>query len=156
MKTFHQIDCGNGHTSLWIRYSWFFSVGELYFNIVGKIRWRKEWLPTPVFWPGEFHRLYSPWGCKESDTTERLSLKVVLTNAMLLLLSCLVVSDSLWPHGPQHARPPWPSPSNGVSPRSRPLHQWCHSAISSSEALFSFCPQSFPTSGTFPMSWLFT
>ena len=36
--------------------------------------WRREKLPTPVFWPGEFHRLYSPWGHKESDTTERLSL----------------------------------------------------------------------------------
>ena len=32
-----------------------------------------ERLPTPVFWPGEFHALYSPWGCKESDTTEQLS-----------------------------------------------------------------------------------
>ena len=35
---------------------------------------RRERLPTPVFWPGEFQGLYSPWGCKESDTTERLSL----------------------------------------------------------------------------------
>ena len=37
---------------------------------VWKIPWRWEWLPTPVFWPGEFHGLYSPWGCKESDMTE--------------------------------------------------------------------------------------
>ena len=37
---------------------------------VGKIPWRKERLPPPVFWPGEIHGLYSPWGCKESDTTE--------------------------------------------------------------------------------------
>jgi len=42
---------------------------------VGKISWRREWLPIPVFWPGEFLRErslagYSPWGCKESDTTE--------------------------------------------------------------------------------------
>ena len=37
---------------------------------VGKIPWRREWLPTPVFLPGEFHGQYSPWGCKESDTTE--------------------------------------------------------------------------------------
>ena len=36
--------------------------------------WRRERLPTPVFWPGEFHEAYSPWGRKESDTTERLSL----------------------------------------------------------------------------------
>ena len=37
---------------------------------VGKIRWRRESLPTPVVWPGEFHGLYSPWSCKELDTTE--------------------------------------------------------------------------------------
>ena len=42
---------------------------------VGKISWRRKWLPTPVFLPGEFHEQkslvgYSPWGCKESDTTE--------------------------------------------------------------------------------------
>ena len=41
---------------------------------VGKISWRRERLPTPVFWHGEFHGLYSPWGRQESDTTERLSL----------------------------------------------------------------------------------
>ena len=41
---------------------------------VGKIPWRRERLPTPVFWPGEFRGLYSPWGCKESDATELLSL----------------------------------------------------------------------------------
>ena len=41
---------------------------------VGKIPWRRERLPTRVFWPGEFHGLYSPWGRKESDTTEWLSL----------------------------------------------------------------------------------
>ena len=39
---------------------------------VGKIPWRRARLPTPVFWPGEFHRTYSSWGCKESDTTEWL------------------------------------------------------------------------------------
>ena len=39
---------------------------------VGKIPWRRERLPPPVFWPGEFHGLYSPWGCKESDMTEQL------------------------------------------------------------------------------------
>ena len=41
---------------------------------VRKIPWRRERLPTPAFWPGEFHGVYSPWGRKESDTTERLSL----------------------------------------------------------------------------------
>ena len=43
---------------------------------VGKIPWRRERLPTPVFWRREFHGLYSPWGLKESDTTERLSLSL--------------------------------------------------------------------------------
>ena len=54
---------------------------------VGMIPWRREMLPTPVFWPGEFHGLYSPWGLKESNMTERLSLrftsralKVILTD----------------------------------------------------------------------------
>ena len=43
---------------------------------VGRIPWRRKQLPTPVFWPGEFHGLYSSWGHKESDTTERLSLSL--------------------------------------------------------------------------------
>ena len=55
------------------------NVGDLGSNPwVGKIPWRRERLPTPVFWPGEFHGLYSPWGRKESDTTERLSLLLLL------------------------------------------------------------------------------
>ena len=41
---------------------------------VGKIPWRREWLLTPVFWPREFHGLYSLWGCRELDTIELLSL----------------------------------------------------------------------------------
>ena len=61
--------------------------------------------------------------------------------------------NSLWPHGLQHARPPCPSPSPGACPSSCPLSQWCRPAISSPDAL---CPQSFPASGTSPMSWLFT
>ena len=55
-----------------------------------------------------------------------------------------------------HVRPPCPSPSPKVCSSSCPLHQWCYPAISPSEALFSFCLQSFLTSGSFPMSWLFT
>ena len=45
---------------------------------VGKVPWRRERLHTPVFWPREFHGLYSPWGHKESDTTERLSLSLLV------------------------------------------------------------------------------
>ena len=66
------------------------------------------------------------------------------------------MSDSLWPHGLQHTRPPCPSPSPGVCPSSCSLHQWCHPAISSSDAFLSLCLQSFPASGTFPVSQLFT
>jgi len=66
-----------------------------------------------------------------------------------------VVSDSLWPHEPQHAKPPYPSPTAGVYPNPCPLSQWCHPTISSSVVPFSSCPQSFPASGSFPMSQLF-
>ena len=67
-----------------------------------------------------------------------------------------VVSDSLWPHELQHAKPPCPSPTPGVYPNSCPLSWWCHPTISSSVVPFSSCPQSFPASGSFPMSQLFT
>ena len=67
-----------------------------------------------------------------------------------------VVSDSLWPHGPQHARPPCPSPTPRVHSNSCPLSQWCRPAISSSVTPFPFCPQSFPASGSFTVSQLFT
>ena len=66
-----------------------------------------------------------------------------------------VVSNSLWPHGPQHARPPCPSPTPGVYLNSCPLSQWCHPTISSSVIPFSSCLQSFPESGSFQMSQLF-
>ena len=75
---------------------------------------------------------------------------------LLLLFSCSVVSDSWWPHGLQHSRPPCPSPSPGVCSDSGPLSQWCHPTISSSVTPFSSCLQSFPAPGSFPMSWLFT
>ena len=67
-----------------------------------------------------------------------------------------VISDSLWPHELQHARPPCPSPTLGVHPNPCPSSQWCHPAISSSGVTFSSCLQSFPASGSFPMSQLFT
>ena len=65
-----------------------------------------------------------------------------------------VVSDSLWPHEPQHARPPCPSPIHGVYPNPCPLSWWCHPTISFSVVPFS-CPQSFPASESFQMSQFF-
>ena len=66
-----------------------------------------------------------------------------------------VVSDSLWPHGPQHARLPCPSQIPIVYPNSCPSSQWCHPVISYSVIPFSSCPQSLPASEFFPMSQLF-
>ena len=66
------------------------------------------------------------------------------------------VSNSLWPHELQHARPPCPSPTPGVHSDSRPLSRWYHPAISSSVIPFSSCPQSLPASESFPMSQLFS
>ena len=63
--------------------------------------------------------------------------------------------DSLWPHGLQHTRPPCPSPTPRVYSNSCPLSQWCHPTISSSVVPFSSCSQSFPASGSFPMSQFF-
>ena len=66
--------------------------------------------------------------------------------------SCL----TLQPHEPQHARPPYPSPTARVYPNPCPLSRWCHPTISSSVVPFFSCPQSFPASGSFQMSQLFT
>ena len=66
-----------------------------------------------------------------------------------------VVSDSLRLHEPQHDRPPCPSPTPGVHPNPCPLSRWCHPTISSSVVPFSSCPQSFPASGSSPISQLF-
>ena len=68
--------------------------------------------------------------------------------------SLSVVSDSLWPHESQHARPPDPSPTPGVHSDSRLSNRWCHPAVSSSVVPF-LCPQSLPASESFPVSQLF-
>ena len=72
----------------------------------------------------------------------------------IVQFSLSVVSDSLRPHEPQHARAPWPSPTPGVHPNPCPLSQWCHPTGSSSVVPFS-CPQSYPASRSFQMSQLF-
>ena len=73
----------------------------------------------------------------------------------LLLFSHSVVSDSLRPHGLQHARLLCPSPSPRACSNPCPLSWWYHPTISSSVIPFSSCLQSFPASGPFLMSWLF-
>ena len=69
--------------------------------------------------------------------------------------SLSVVSDFSRPYELQQATPPCPSPTPGVHSNSHPSSQWCHPAISSSVVPFPTCPQSFPASGSFPMSQLF-
>ena len=69
--------------------------------------------------------------------------------------SLSVLSNSLWPHGLPHARPSCPSPIPGVYSNTCPLSQWCHPTISSSVIAFSSWLQSFPASGSFPLSQFF-
>ena len=66
-----------------------------------------------------------------------------------------VVSDSWWPHGLRHTWPPCPSPTPRAYPNACPLSWWCHPTISSSVLPFSYCLQSFPASGCFPVSQFF-
>ena len=86
---------------------------------------------------------------------------VMIFSGLVILCHCQFSSvaqscPTLRPHEPQHARPPCPSPTPGVYPNSHTLSRWCHPNISSSVVPFSSCPQSFPASGSFQMSHLFT
>ena len=111
---------------------------------------------------------WATWGHTESDTTElsriegwnrkgvvRWRKSDISLSISSVQFSHSVVSDSLWPHESQHARPPCASPTPGVHSDSRPSSQWCHPAISSSVFPFSSCPQSLPASESFAMSQLF-
>ena len=80
---------------------------------------------------------------------------LVLNYEIMLLFSLYVMSNSLWPHGLQQARLFCPL-SPGVCSNSCPLSRWCYLTVSSSADPFSFCLQSFPGPGSFPMSRLFT
>ena len=84
----------------------------------------------------------------KAETTENRNLRSVQ-------FSRSVVSNSLQPHGLQHARPPCPSPTPGVYSHSCPLSWWCHPTISPSVIPCSSCLQSFPASGSFQISQLF-
>ena len=80
--------------------------------------------------------------------------RVAPTAMRLSLSSCSVMSDSLWPHGLQHARLPYPSPTPGACSNSCPSSQWCQPTISSSVIPFSSCLQSFSASRSLPKSQL--
>ena len=92
-----------------------------------------------------------------TNSTEILKSKVWnISGSVWFLFSREVISDSLWPHGLQHARLPCPSVSPRVCANSCSSSQWWHPTISSSFTPFSFYSQCFPASGSFPMSQLFT
>ena len=96
------------------------------------------------------------WACKNIKIIWDISLDVkkeMRENSIQLSRS--VMSNSLQPHEPQHARPSCPSPTPGVYPNPCALSWWCHPTIPSSVIPFSFCPQSFPASGSFQMNQLF-
>ena len=97
------------------------------------------------------------WNLKtESSGKDKGRFALVPTNRSLSVqFSCSVLSDSLRPHEPQHARPPCPSSTPGVYTNSCPLSQWCHPAISSSVVPFCSHLQSFPASRSFQMSQFF-
>ena len=80
---------------------------------------------------------------------------MIIWKACSVRFSHSVVSNSLWPHEPKHARPPCPSPAPRVHPNPCPLRWWCHPIISSSVVSFSSCPQSFPSSRSCQMNQLF-
>ena len=81
---------------------------------------------------------------------------IFLIFSISVRFSCSVMSESLQPHGLQHARLPCLSPILGVYSNSCPLSQWCHPIISSSVIPFFSCLQSFPASGSFPVGQFFT
>ena len=99
------------------------------------------------------------WGCNDAvnmdDSMKFLQKIKDRTTISSVQFGRSVVSDSLWPHELEHARPLCLSPTPGVHPDSRPSSQWCHPAISSSVVPFSSCPQSLPASESFPMSQIF-
>ena len=96
------------------------------------------------------------WSFKETSLwgNQYLMIKQDVYSMTSVQFSCSVMSDSLWSHGLQHARILCPSPTPGAGSNSCPLSQWCHPTNSSSVVPFS-CLQSFPASGSFPMSQLF-
>ena len=128
------------------------------YTISGHLYWMGEnqntlhsqfllWVQTLVPWPNQgksehFARTFTYWWHKS------------FLSSCLAQFSHSIMSDSLWRHGLQHTRLPCPSPTPRACSNSC-LSQWCHPIISSSVFPFSSLLQSFPASGSFPMSLFF-
>ena len=92
---------------------------------------------------------------KSCEVLSPLTFCLRTISVQLVLFSRSLMSDSLWPHGLKHARPPCPSPTPKACSNSCPSSQWCYTTISSSVVPFSSCLQSFPAPGSFPRSQFF-
>ena len=104
-------------------------------------------------------KFYLPQDCDTIHKTTKRSMQILHNIIFLHLLvpfNHSVMSDSLRPHGLKHARPPCPSPIPRACSNSCPSSQWYHPTILSSVIPFSSCLQSFPASGSFPMTQFFT
>ena len=112
-------------------------------------------LPWRIPWTEEPSRLQSMGSQKVRHNWVTFTFFTFLSQISHLLFNCQVISDSLQPHGLQSTRLPCPSLFSGVYSDSCPLPQWCHPTTSSSVTPFFSCPQSFPASRSFPVSWLF-
>ena len=95
-------------------------------------------------------------GKKKRVVGTQVAVIIFIPSVQISRFSCSVMSDFVRSHGLQHTRPPCPSPTPGACSNSCPLSQWCHPTISSSVVPFSSCLQSFPASGSCPMSQFFT
>ena len=101
--------------------------------------------------------LISKWKMLKSLVSREIQIKPTWDSISHTLCCCCSDTQScltLWLYGLQHARLPCPSPSPGLCSNLCPLSRWCHSTISSSVTPFSSCLQSFPASGSFPVSWI--
>jgi len=102
-------------------------------------------------------KVYETSLSNSNSMQQRLSPLIVNTDPKSVSkFSHLVMSDSLWPHGLQHSRLPCPSPTPKACSNLCPSSQWCHLTISSFVIPFSSHLQSFPASGSLPVSWLYT
>ena len=119
-----------------------------------------------TLWYWYKHKLYTespsssfPGFARHSLESNELDLEFLILPVVVTFssfhFSCSVTSNSLWPHGLQHTRLLCPLPIPRAYSNSCPSPWWCHPTISPSVAPFSSCLQSFPASGSFPMSWFF-
>ena len=129
---------------------------------LGSQRGRHNWMTVSLLFVNStvYHLLLSSWYTANLLNSLTNSNSSAINHLGFLCLKsfccCSVIPDSLWPCGLQHARPPCPQPSLRVCSNSCPLSWWCHPNISPSVVPFSSCLQSFPASGSFPMSQFFT